>query len=201
VLYGLVLPVKDYGRSLGYSVTGGYVYRGQRRPGFVGAYIYGDYGSGRLWLLRLAGGAVVADSLLIDTPYALSGFGMDREGELYMLSYNSSTPTSIYRFSKATTTAVPGSPETHPTQDILEQNYPNPFNPSTTIAYAIPDAGRVRLTIHDLLGREIALLVDGERAAGRHTVRFEAGGMSSGMYFYRLLTERGSTTRPFVLAK
>lgn len=201
VTTGLILPVKDYPRTLGYSVTGGYVYRGQRRPGFAGAYIYGDYGSGRIWLLRRSGGAVVADSLLIDTPYAISGFGTDSRNELYILSYNRDVPTSIYRFSRATPTRADIPPENIPSRDILEQNYPNPFNPSTAIAYAVPETGRVRLAVHDLLGREIALLVDDVRTAGRHTVTFDGRGTSSGVYFYRLVTDRGSITRPLVLAK
>ncbi|MBP1657135.1 MAG: protein up-regulated by thyroid hormone-putative PQQ-dependent glucose dehydrogenase [Bacteroidetes bacterium] len=201
VTTGLILPVKDYGRSLGYSVTGGYVYRGQDRPGVTGAYIYGDYGSGRIWLLRRSGGTVVADSLLIDTPYAISGFGMDSRNELYILSYNRDVPTSIYRFSRAATTQANGAPENIPVRDILDQNYPNPFNPSTAIAYAVQEAGRVRLTVHDLLGREIALLVNDVRTAGRYTVTFDGSGRSSGVYFYRLVTDRGSITRSFVLAK
>jgi glucose/arabinose dehydrogenase len=201
VTTGLTLPVKDYGRSLGYSVTGGYIYRGHLRPGFTGAYIYGDFGSGRIWLLRRAGGVIVADSLLIDTPYAISGFGMDRDGELYILSYNSNAPTSIYRFSAATPTAIQYSADTQPSRDALEQNYPNPFNPSTIIGYAVQETGLVRLSVHDILGREVALLVNGIQREGRHTVTFDAEGKAGGVYFYRLLTERGSVTRTLALMK
>ncbi len=198
---GLIFPVKDYNRSLGYSVTGGYIYRGPRRPEFAGAYIYADYGSGRIWLLRRAGGVVVADSLLIDTPYAISGFGMDREHELYILSYNRDVPTAIYRFSGSATTGAESPPALHPVRDVLEQNYPNPFNPSTTIVFGIPDPGRVRLSVFDMLGREVALLVNGAKPAGRHTVTFVAGGESSGVYYYRLQTVRGSMTRSLILTK
>ncbi len=83
--------------------------------------------------------------------------------------------------------AAPASPETY----ALEQNYPNPFNPSTTIAAEWPVASRVKLSVYDLLGREVAVLLDGVMPAGRRTVHWDAGtGLCapcpSGVYFYRL---------------
>ena len=68
----------------------------------------------------------------------------------------------------------------------LDENYPNPFNPETTISYALPQAGKVRLVVYDLLGQEMAVLVDGSRPAGHHTVRFDADNLPSGSYVYRL---------------
>ena len=75
-----------------------------------------------------------------------------------------------------------------PTHVALSQNYPNPFNPSTTIEYALPQAGSVRLSVIDLLGKEVAVLVDGVRQAANHKVQFDASGLPSGMYLYRLET-------------
>lgn len=74
-----------------------------------------------------------------------------------------------------------------PTDFALEQNYPNPFNPSTTIRFALPRAVHVNLRVYDVLGREVATLVDGMREAGHHRVEFEARNLSSGIYFYRLV--------------
>ena len=68
----------------------------------------------------------------------------------------------------------------------LEQNYPNPFNPSTAIEYALPEAAHVRLDVFDVSGRNVIVLVDGTRPAGTHTARFDAGGLPSGLYVYRL---------------
>ena len=68
----------------------------------------------------------------------------------------------------------------------LSQNYPNPFNPSTTIKFAIPEATMVTLAVFNALGEEVALLVDGFMESGIHQVNFEAVGLNSGMYFYRI---------------
>jgi hypothetical protein len=81
-------PIKVYPHSGGdCSITGGYIYRGYRRPELTGAYIYGDYCTGRIWLLRYENGQVTADSLLINAPFALSSFGTDQDGELYICNY------------------------------------------------------------------------------------------------------------------
>ena len=69
---------------------------------------------------------------------------------------------------------------------LLEQNYPNPFNPETTIEFTIEQAGRVKLTVYDVLGREVAVLVDENRSAGNFKVNFRAYGLPSGLYVYQL---------------
>ncbi len=96
---------------------------------------------------------------------------------------------------------VDGELESVPTQFSLYQNYPNPFNPTTTIRYDVPSASRVRLSIYDLLGREIAVLVDDERPPGRFAVAFDAGSLSTGVYFYRLSTLEFSQVRKLVVVK
>ncbi|TVQ75898.1 MAG: T9SS C-terminal target domain-containing protein [Balneolaceae bacterium] len=83
----------------------------------------------------------------------------------------------------------------------LEQNYPNPFNPSTEIRFTIPAAGQVQLTVFDVLGREVAVLVNRELAAGAHTATFDAAGLTSGIYLYRLETAGQHMTRKMMLVK
>lgn len=92
-----------------------------------------------------------------------------------------------------------------PDRYVLEHNYPNPFNPSTTIRFGIPTnighAEVARLRVFDVLGREVATLVDEKLAPGLYSVQFDAGGLSSGVYFYRLSVGRFLETRKMVLSK
>jgi Zn-dependent M28 family amino/carboxypeptidase len=83
----------------------------------------------------------------------------------------------------------------------LEPNYPNPFNPSTTIRYGLPHKSIVQLAVYNTLGQEVALLVQGEQEAGYHEVRFDASGLSSGVYFYRLQTGDFVQTRKLLLLR
>ncbi len=82
-----------------------------------------------------------------------------------------------------------GATEVQPQHYALFANYPNPFNPATTIRYDIPVPSRVELVVYDVLGREVARLVDGVQGAGRYTVQFQAAGIPSGVYIYRLRAE------------
>jgi glucose/arabinose dehydrogenase len=84
---GLSLPVAEYGRSAGCSVTGGYVYRGSAQPGLVGAYVYGDYCSGRVWGLARGTAGSWRSAELLQAPHVqLSSFGEDEAGEVYLTS-------------------------------------------------------------------------------------------------------------------
>lgn len=88
-----------------------------------------------------------------------------------------------------------------PTAYALHNAYPNPFNPSTTIRFDLPQAAKVRLAVYDMLGREVALLADEERPAGQHSVRFDAGKLSSGMYIFRLQAGSFTQTKKLMLMK
>ncbi|MFT5143024.1 MAG: putative repeat protein (TIGR01451 family) [Thalassolituus oleivorans] len=83
----------------------------------------------------------------------------------------------------------------------LQQNYPNPFNPTTSISFDLPETSAVRLSVFDVLGRELAVLVDGKLTAGAHAVSFDATGFQSGMYIYRLETAAHTLTKSMVLMK
>ena len=88
-----------------------------------------------------------------------------------------------------------------PTEFRLEQNYPNPFNPSTTIRFALPKTSNVTIKIYDVLGRQVATLVDEEYPAGVYKVVFEAGGLASGLYIYRIQTGAFTQSRKLMLLK
>jgi uncharacterized repeat protein (TIGR01451 family) len=83
----------------------------------------------------------------------------------------------------------------------LSGNYPNPFNPQTTVRFETPESGRVRLSVHDVLGREVAVLVDGVIGAGSHDVTFDAADLPSGTYMARLSGTLGVQSRTMVLLK
>jgi hypothetical protein len=93
-----------------------------------------------------------------------------------------------------------------PDEFVLHQNFPNPFNPETMIAYDMPVAGRVSLTVYDVAGKDIVHLVDGDRPAGRHAVRLSSDGLASGVYVYRLAVSSSDgrtlrVARKFLLLK
>ena len=88
-----------------------------------------------------------------------------------------------------------------PASYSLKQNYPNPFNPSTEIAFDLPKAGHVELSIFNVLGQEVDQLVDDTYDAGSHIVTWDASRYSSGVYFYRISSENFTETKKMMLLK
>jgi len=90
---------------------------------------------------------------------------------------------------------------TMPTSYALSQNYPNPFNPSTKIAFDLPVASHVELTIYNVLGQKVEMLVDGDMEAGSHEVTWDASPYSSGIYFYRISAKNFTETKKMMMLK
>ena len=90
---------------------------------------------------------------------------------------------------------------TQPTEFILEQNYPNPFNPRTVISYQLPVCSEITLKVYDVLGNEIATLVNEEKPGGRYEVEFNASALPSGVYFYQLKASNYIETKKMLLLK
>jgi hypothetical protein len=88
-----------------------------------------------------------------------------------------------------------------PATFALDQNYPNPFNPSTTIRYDLPRTAIVSLRVYDVLGREVAVLVNEVKEAGRYNAKFDARNMASGFYVYRLQAGNFNQTRKMLVVK
>ncbi|MBX2992051.1 MAG: T9SS type A sorting domain-containing protein [Bacteroidetes bacterium] len=88
-----------------------------------------------------------------------------------------------------------------PQSFLLGQNYPNPFNPSTTIRFSLPKPAYVTLRIYNILGQEVATLLNEFAEAGFRSVRFDASGLASGVYFYRLQSGQFVHTRKLVLLR
>ncbi|REL38484.1 T9SS C-terminal target domain-containing protein [Rhodohalobacter sp. SW132] len=125
---------------------------------------------------------------------AQSGWAVANNGTL--LKYTgpegeSETPVSVH----------PDEPSELVTDLELDQNYPNPFNPTTQIRFSLPEQSNVRLDIYNMLGQRVAVLVNEGKSSGRHTVRFDASGLSSGVYFYRLQTDSQTLARQMMLIK
>lgn len=113
--------------------------------------------------------------------------------QIRFYNYNAEVPTSAEDDGHFATT---------PERFELKANYPNPFNPTTTIPYEIAEAGHVTLSVYDALGREVATLVNRQQSAGSYHQAFDAGNLSSGMYFYQLnVDDRFSKTRRMMLVK
>jgi hypothetical protein len=83
----------------------------------------------------------------------------------------------------------------------LNQNYPNPFNPSTTINYNLPVDSKVSLKVYDLIGKEVAGLVNGFQTRGSHSVNFNAKNLTSGIYFYRITAGDYKDVKKMILVK
>ena len=109
-------------------------------------------------------------------------------GEGVLIAYEYSTITSVKE------TDIP-------TKYNLSQNYPNPFNPSTTIKYSIPKQSTVTLKVFDVLGSEVATIVNGEQSQGKYEVEFDSNNLTSGIYFYRLHVGDYVNTRKMILLK
>ena len=88
-----------------------------------------------------------------------------------------------------------------PKHFVLEQNFPNPFNPTTVVSYQLPVASDVRLAVHDMLGREVSVLVNERRDAGVHEVKFDGSNLASGVYFYRIQAGDFTQTKRLLLLK
>ena len=107
------------------------------------------------------------------------------------LSYTESSPTSVES----------GTGRDIPAEYTLFQNYPNPFNPSTNIGFRISDHGYVSIKVFDILGNEVASLVDEEKEPGVYEVQFDASNLSSGIYYYKLVSGNFIETKKMVLIK
>ncbi|MCB0722533.1 MAG: aryl-sulfate sulfotransferase [Ignavibacteriae bacterium] len=93
----------------------------------------------------------------------------------------------------------PDSP--YPDDYVLNQNYPNPFNPSTVITFNIPRQTKVSLKVYDILGRVVSVLINSDLSAGEHYAQFNGSNLTSGVYFYNLVTDTYSETKKMILLK
>lgn len=279
-------PIWEYPHNStgGYSITGGYVYRGQNVPELFGKYIYGDYVSRNVWALEYDGINPTVNTQITQAPSSITSFGVDEDQELYLVSFNgkiykfipSAVPVELISFNAAvendgvrlnwytasetnnagfkierskeganyeeiffiggngTTTNrnvysyldesvssgvyyyrlkqinFDGSFEYlnvvavdlgTPNKFLLAQNYPNPFNPKTVITFQTPAEGQLTLKVYDVLGNEVATLLDEHKIAGVYNIELDASQLTSGIYFYKLTAKDFSSTKKMILLK
>jgi len=115
--------------------------------------------------------------------------------------YSGSGPQNVWAAQGCSGTLTGISGNETPLTFSLKQNYPNPFNPSTKISFAMPKSGFVSLKIYDILGKEVRTLVNEDKPAGEYLVDFNASGLQSGVYFYKLETDGFSQTMKMLLIK
>ncbi|MCL5028202.1 MAG: family 10 glycosylhydrolase [Bacteroidetes bacterium] len=155
-------------------------------------------------------GSIVVDSSgILDTAYAFSKLNKDLElNKIYFWrvsatnQYGTSNWSNIFRFRTITTTDI-AEQEQLPKEYELSQNYPNPFNPVTVLSYQLSANSQVTLIVYDMLGREVATLVNKEQQAGRYTVQLSVDNyhLASGIYFYQLRAGDFIDTKKMILMK
>jgi len=105
----------------------------------------------------------------------------------------------LLQYKDLTATAIKPDEAKTATEFALDQNYPNPFNPTTNITFTLEKQGHVRLSVYDILGQEVAVLVDAPKNPGRQSVTFDASALSSGLYFYKLQVGKEVLTKKMLL--
>jgi beta-glucosidase len=142
----------------------------------------------------------------LDAPYYSSSdtgtisYGSGTIGSVDGGSLQPFAPVDAYNWS-VSSTAVKEDKNLIPLVSKLDQNYPNPFNPTTVITYQLLTHGYATLKVYDVLGREVATLVDGEKSAGVHTILWDATHLSSGVYIYRLKVGDFNDVKKMMLIK
>ncbi len=187
------------GVSFGYGTTGSGSAYTEDYPDYVnvfgGSSVVATYGNGRNAITAFSGtfsgGTAPGAVVFMGFPFETIHDKPSRDAVMTkVLGY----------FGIATSVPQPASANI-PTEYHLAQNFPNPFNPSTVFQFSVPRSGTVSLSVFDVLGKEVARIYDGVIHAGTYSLPWNAAGLASGVYFYRLRTEDFSDTKKLILTK
>jgi glucose/arabinose dehydrogenase len=179
----LIDPIWEYGFSGAQSITGGFVYRGDRLPELYGKYVYADFMTGHIWALTYDGEAEPVNELLFNfAGNAIATFGLDENQHLYFSNRSSGR---IHTFRSDTVGDEEGAA---PVATALRLAGPNPFRGQTSLEFTLAESGEATLAVFDVLGRRVADLHDAPVAAGERThVAFPAGDLAAGTYVVTLM--------------
>ncbi len=212
---GFTYPVAQYDHDEGDAIVGGYVYRGSSSPDLTGLYIFGDIKKGRLFYVPVDSLQTGKQAKIHELTIFYKGeertilnivnhsradirFGIDDDGELYLLSKVDGT---IKRILGGNAVSVDDKKQTQPVRYALSQNYPNPFNPETTIEFELAVDEVVNLSVYNQLGQKVATLINERRTAGSHSVTFDASQLASGIYFYEMKTVSFTARKKMILIR
>lgn len=193
-----------YGEGLYRSIDGGISF--SKLTSLDVPYIYSivNDGTGKVYVSSLTSGVFVSsDNGSSWTTLGMGGVGVSSitvspsTGQVYVGTKGG----QVYSISGNDNATDVNDVVVTPTEYKLAQNYPNPFNPSTTIEFAVPEAGRYTLKVYNALGQEVANLVENELATGLHKVIFDASKLASGMYIYKLSGNNVNVSKKMILMK
>lgn len=195
----LIPPIWGYHHSTGnYSITGGYVYRGDKIPSMFGAYFFADFASGVVWRLDYNGRDDIATRELIDLEGNISTFGVDEEGELYLARFYAG---EILKFVPDTSLSVDPVTSAVPVVPYLGLPQPHPVTDRMVLPYGLPKGGDVRIALLDILGAEVEVVLGDPREAGRHTIEILTDDLESGTYFVLLEVGEERVVRKVVVQR
>ncbi|HEX7357428.1 MAG TPA: family 10 glycosylhydrolase [Ignavibacteriaceae bacterium] len=140
---------------------------------------------------------------LVDTTYSVTGLQLNTFHFWKVRARNSfgaSNWSTVWRFKTFNPLSIDDD-QILPDEYVLEQNYPNPFNPSTNFRFKIAEAGQTTLKIYNLLGQQVAVVLDEFMSPGTYEIRFDANQLSSGIYFYRLRVNNFSASKKMILVR
>ncbi|MFA5804308.1 MAG: SdrD B-like domain-containing protein [Melioribacteraceae bacterium] len=193
-----------YGDGLYRSIDGGYNFTKLTSLNVPFIYSIVSDGTGKVYVSSLTSGVFVSS----DNGYTWTSLGMGGVGVSSVtvssssgLLYAGTKSGQVYSISSNNNATDVNDNLITPTEYKLAQNYPNPFNPSTTIEFAVPNAGMYSLKVYNTLGQEVANLVENELASGLHKVTFDASKLASGMYIYKLSGNNVNVSKKMILMK
>ncbi len=194
-----IFPIFEYSHIEGISITGGYVYRGSEFPELNGKYIYGDFGSKKIWALEYDGSSTPTNTLIASSPQAISSFGLDEQNEIYVVGYEG----RIYKFKKLTNVKsnLMNRKETIQIGNI----YPNPAHDNTKIRYNISDnfyrTYKIILRVFNLIGEKIFEKSYTKSGNGEFEIQLELNEFNNGIYFAELRINNNSKYLKFLVKK
>lgn len=190
---GVTMPIFQYSQAQNdKSITGGVIYRGSSLPPLSGHYLYGDYVSGRLWALDVNDTTNVVNTLLMSSQGAISAFGTDSAGEVYVARYNANNGVIL----KLVNPSISGVSKRNITQMEV---YPNPAHEEALLDYEIKRGGSLKVELFSTKGdrvKEIKAL--GQEKAGKHQLKLSLNNLPLGKYMVQITQGKEMRSLPLI---